>query len=888
MSRHRSAESSAPGAAEARISIWRFAAAEFDEGSWQLTVGGEPVDLEPRPLQILQHLLRCAGEVVRKDELISAVYGHSHITDGALHSAIKKLRTALRDDAGAIIVTVHRVGYKLAAIVHRQTLGVRQAGLPALAAGEPVPLRPQWQLLQGLGHSHVNDVWLARDGNKALCVFKFSALGSGLAALRREVTLSRLLHRELPESRRFARVLDWNFAQPPFFIQCAYGGLDLLEWATQHGGIGLVPRALRLRLLADVADAVADAHDVGILHKDLKPANILVHDGDDHQPEICLTDFGSGHLLQPERLAALGITQAGFTQIGDPAERASSGAGTLPYLPPEVIAGYSPTLLADVYALGVMLYQMLAGDFRKPLASGWEHDIDDELLRGDIAAATHGDPQRRLPSAREFAGRLRDLEQRHAQLAAQRAAQRAAEQRQVEAQRLVEHARARRPWLLATAAALAIGVGAVAFLYAKTLQASHEAQRNAATADAVNRFFNRDVLGAASPYAGLATGEPTIRDAIDYAVGRIDAQLADQPLVEATVRMTIGQVYGEAMQIAKAIEQDRQAVRLFETHVGIDDRRTQQARYRLALDLIDASGFDEAWQLLEGTDALRRSLRLDDPETRLLSQQAHCYFHIWREQYEAAQPACEGVIATQLEFDPHDGPALIKARANLAVVHSRAGRGEAAEVLFRQLQGDFAGRGPRNDPMRLRFDYLHGMNLLGLKRYDEAAALLDAALRGTAAALGADNPHTLEVMTGLGELYARTGRYQRAAETLRIAYLAYARQLGRDNFYTLATRRALGHARCRAGARGDGITELQAAHQGLLLQNGAHHPQTQYAALQLAQCLVADARPGEAAALLRDLRPASLQVAAPELDLPTQLVALRARLPAADAGDGGS
>ena len=87
--------------------------------------------------------------------------------------------------------------------------------------------------------------------------------------------------------------------------------------------------------------------------------------------------------MEPARLGALGITNLGFTQT----MTAEAGAltGTLMYLPPEVLAGQTPTASADVYALGVMLYQLLAGDFRKPLSPGWEADIADPLLREDIA-----------------------------------------------------------------------------------------------------------------------------------------------------------------------------------------------------------------------------------------------------------------------------------------------------------------------------------------------------------------------------------------------------------------------------------------------------------------------------------------------------------------------
>ena len=58
------------------VYMWRFDHAELDEGSRELRIAGQLVDLEPRPLEILLQLLRHAGEVVTKDELLDAVYGH--------------------------------------------------------------------------------------------------------------------------------------------------------------------------------------------------------------------------------------------------------------------------------------------------------------------------------------------------------------------------------------------------------------------------------------------------------------------------------------------------------------------------------------------------------------------------------------------------------------------------------------------------------------------------------------------------------------------------------------------------------------------------------------------------------------------------------------------
>ena len=126
--------------------------------------------------------------------------------------------------------------------------------------------------------------------------------------------------------------------------------------------------------------------------------------------QIKIADFGSASLFDPSRLHALGITNLGFTQTTSLDTQALTG--TLMYLAPEVLAGQSPSASADVYALGVMLYQLAIGDFRKPLAPGWEAEIQDPLLREDIADAACGDPAKRLNSAADLVERLLTLEQR--------------------------------------------------------------------------------------------------------------------------------------------------------------------------------------------------------------------------------------------------------------------------------------------------------------------------------------------------------------------------------------------------------------------------------------------------------------------------------------------
>ena len=389
---------------------WQFGNAELDEAGRELRVAGEPVDLEPRPLEILLALLRHAGEVVTKDDLLDAVYGHRYLTDGAVAQGVRRLRRALGDEDQTVIATVHRVGYKLIAKVSRTEISGPRLRPLLLKAGDPVPRRDHWRLLQPLGSAEI-EVWLIEhEKTHARRVLKMATDTARLSTLKREVTLCRVLKDALGEREDFVTLIDWNFDASPFFTECAYGGITLVEWAEALGGLSAMSLDLRVDMVAWAAAAVGAAHGANVLHKDLKPTNILAYTSPDDSWRARLIDFGSGRILDAERVAALRITQHGFTQevsIGE-----DSLGGTPFYWAPEVLAGQMPTVQSDVYALGVILYQVVVGDFRRPIAPGWEDDVVDPWLRECITAATHGNPAKRLPSAEDLVQRLRSLEGR--------------------------------------------------------------------------------------------------------------------------------------------------------------------------------------------------------------------------------------------------------------------------------------------------------------------------------------------------------------------------------------------------------------------------------------------------------------------------------------------
>jgi non-specific serine/threonine protein kinase len=143
--------------------LWRFADYEFDELARELRVKGTPVDLESKPLDILLQLLLHAGEVVTKEELLESVWPDVTVVEGSLATAVSKLRKAMGDENHPAIVTVPRVGYRLAVPVYCKTVAAAVGPELGFKAGDPVPGRDQWRFLRPMDVSGSSEVWLAEN-----------------------------------------------------------------------------------------------------------------------------------------------------------------------------------------------------------------------------------------------------------------------------------------------------------------------------------------------------------------------------------------------------------------------------------------------------------------------------------------------------------------------------------------------------------------------------------------------------------------------------------------------------------------------------------------------------------------------------------------------------
>lgn len=321
------------------------------------------------------------------------------------------------------------------------------------AVGLPIEGRPGWLLDEKLGEGGFGEVWAARNEHtRDVRTFKFCFRVDRVRSLKRELTLFRLMKEVLGERPDIARLYDVRLDAPPFYLEMEYTrGGDLAGWAENQGGIENVALNTRIELVAQIAEAVAAAHAVGVIHKDIKPRNVLIEDRNGEEPQARLTDFGIGQLVDKEQLEQAGITVERFTTKSSSAlTELESRSGTRLYMAPELLANSEPSIQSDIYSLGVVLYQAAIGDLDRPLGQGWERQVEDPLIRDDIAACVEGQIELRLTSAAELSRRLRSLDERREERAAnERAAAQAAESR-----RQSELARRRRKLGLVIAAIL--------------------------------------------------------------------------------------------------------------------------------------------------------------------------------------------------------------------------------------------------------------------------------------------------------------------------------------------------------------------------------------------------------------------------------------------------
>jgi serine/threonine-protein kinase len=248
--------------------------------------------------------------------------------------------------------------------------GLDVPGVTGFAAGMLVG---PYRLVRELGRGGMGEVWLAERADGMLrrpVALKLPLLALSRGALAERFAREREILAPLTHPH-IARLYDAGFAADgqPYLALEYVDGVPLTRYADAHR----LEFAARLALFAQVLEAVADAHAHLVLHRDLKPSNILVTP----EGEVKLLDFGIAKLMEEGQAHETALTRLG----GQPL--------TLDYAAPEQISGAPLTTAADVYALGVVLYELLCGVRPYRLKRGTRAELEEAIASADPVPPSH-------------------------------------------------------------------------------------------------------------------------------------------------------------------------------------------------------------------------------------------------------------------------------------------------------------------------------------------------------------------------------------------------------------------------------------------------------------------------------------------------------------------
>ena len=586
------------------------------------------------------------------------------------------------------------------------------------------------------------------------------------------------------EHPNVARLLDGGSTEDgrPYFVMEYVEGRPI----DQFCDAGRLPIRERLRLFLGVCSAVDFVHRNLVVHRDLKPANILVTP--DGVPK--LLDFGIAKLLSPELSAApLDVTHP------------DTRAMTPEYASPEQVRGDPITTASDIYSLGILLYELLAGRRPYRLRSLQLHELaraicEEEPVPPSVAAALTEDVPGPGGSVRKMTpetvssaraetpwGLRRRLEgdlDAVVLMALRKEPQRrygSVGQLAEDVQRVLEGLpiRARTPTLAyrasrflrrhktTVAAAAAVAVSLMALSTVAVWQRDR-ARKEAARASAISAFLE-ETLRSGDPTArgGRAV---TVEEVLARAVNRIQSSFANDAETAAELKLTLGSTYSQLGLYDEAEPLLRSSRDLLARTHGESDSSLILPLDALATVRTEQGDYEEAERLYDRALGLSRAFGRDNAlEAEILDHLGS--LHSRQQHYVAAEQLFERALAIQRQVWASDPAKTAGSLNNLAAVYALTGRFMEAEPLLRRsLALTEKELGPEH-PSSTTVRYNLGAVALGLRRYAEAEPLIVQALAAEEKALGPDHPSVARIRGLLGCLYVDQGRDAEAEALLR-------------------------------------------------------------------------------------------------------------------------
>jgi non-specific serine/threonine protein kinase/serine/threonine-protein kinase len=644
-----------------------------------------------------------------------------------------------------------------------------------------------------------------------------------------------------------AKVLDAGATEQgrPYFAMEYVKGEPITKYCDKHR----LSTRERLVLFMEVCEGVQHAHQKGIIHRDIKPTNVLVTIQED-KPVPKIIDFGVAKATE-QRLTEKTV----FTQMG-------VLVGTPEYMSPEQaeMTGVDIDTRTDVYALGVMLYELLIGalpfgskELRKAgfdeirrkiredepskpstrlttlgdasIESAKKRRVDlptlRRQLRGDLdwitMKALEKDRTRRYGSPSELAADVeRHLNDEPVQAGPPSAVYRA--------RKFVRRHKVGVAAGLVVMVALLAGIVGTTFGLVRANRAEEQAKQEAAAAERVSEFLV-GLFEVSNP--SEARGNTiTAREILDKGAKEIDEELSDQPELQARLMTTMGKVYYKLGLYSQPEPLFSQALTTRKHVLGEDHPDTLISMTNLAALYQVQGRYSEAEPLYSEILETQKRVLGDDHQTTLLSMHNLAWLYMSQGRYDEAEPLYVETLETQRRVLGRDNQDTLNSLNNLAVLYVHRGRYDEAEPLYIETL-EFHKRMFGNDHPNTLIS-MHNMAWLYMKqnRYDEAVPLCLETLEAKKRILGEDHPETLWTMLLLAMLRGNQGRYDEAEPLCRRALENQRRVLGEEHPQTLITISTLANVYIEQG-RYDDAEPLYL--QTLEIQKrilGDNHPET--------------------------------------------------------------
>jgi serine/threonine protein kinase/tetratricopeptide (TPR) repeat protein len=624
-----------------------------------------------------------------------------------------------------------------------------------------------------------------------------------------------------------------------------------------------------LRRFLDVCDAIDYAHSRGILHRDLKPNNVMVG----KYGETLVVDWGLAKSVgRSEGDERIEVTIRPSSASGSAETLPGSVIGTPAYMSPEQAAGRLDLLgpVSDVYSLGATLYALLTGkspfagrdvnltlqqvqrgEFAKPReVVGWL----DPALEAVCLKAMALQPDDRYRSPRALAG---DIERWIAD-----------EPVSVRREPYRERVRrwARRNRTIVTGAAVAVlaglfGLAAVAAVQAryndrlqKALRETRDAKKATEGALAESEESRRQAEGVSkflvesfsSPDPSLDGEQIKVADLLDRAVRKLDKEFTGTEATRGELLDSLGDTYIGLGIYEKAVTTHAKARAVREAALGPNHRDTLTSCNNLAGAFYLVGRTSEAIALHEETVKLSESaLGRDHPSTLISRGNLALAYQAAGRTNDAIRLDEETRKVREAKLGP-DHPDTLHSGHNLAIAYLAAGRRKEAIELFEKILKPRESKLGADHPDTLKTRNSLANAYLAFGRTNDALKLFDETLKLRRSKLGDDHPDTTTSRNSLAIAYYTAGRTEEAVPLLEETVKLYQSKLGDDHPNTLKSRDNLATAYLAVGRILEAIPIFEETLKLRQSHLGADHPDTLTVRNNLAEAYVAADRAQEA------------------------------------------